>query len=318
MRARPMPHSENAKTDVAGTKLGAWSRRFGLHDSPQDHSPFGARAEQASLQRAIALMVVPLLCVLVVAAIGLGSALVSSDFLRWEPTNTSAGMRGVSVADAVAVRSSRIGQNLGLAGAISSLKLRRGAQIPAESTQESGVPVLQSAVDSGTNLLASAVTTVAQTIAPESTTEIPPAAEPGAGTPAVAVATGVGASAAGSRSQTRGTITIETFGYGFGEPPDGCKFVADVRNIDVAGLSQYETGLMPSVRDRVMATSAAQTWMEVLRTQWMPSLKDGDHIAIGCVRGHHRSVTLAVIFAEDLRARGYAVNLVHRDILKTY
>ena len=67
-----------------------------------------------------------------------------------------------------------------------------------------------------------------------------------------------------------------------------------------------------------MATNAARTWLSVLRTRWMPALKDGDKVAIGCSRGHHRSVTLAVIFAEDLMAKGYTVNVVHRDIQRTW
>ena len=116
----------------------------------------------------------------------------------------------------------------------------------------------------------------------------------------------------------RGTITIETFGYSFAGPPDGCAYVADVRNIDAGSFSQDETGLMPSVRERVMAVPAAQEWLAVMRTVWMPALKAGDQVAIGCARGHHRSVTLAFIFAEDLRAQGYTVDVVHRDILKTW
>jgi hypothetical protein len=117
---------------------------------------------------------------------------------------------------------------------------------------------------------------------------------------------------------SRGTITIATFGYSFAGPPDGCAYVADVRNIDVGGFSQDETGLMTSVRERVMAVPAAQEWLAVMRTVWMPTLKAGDEVAIGCSRGHHRSVTLAVIFAEDLRAQGYAVDVLHRDILKSW
>ena len=66
-----------------------------------------------------------------------------------------------------------------------------------------------------------------------------------------------------------------------------------------------------------MATSAAQEWLGV-RDTWAPALKDGDRVAIGCSMGHHRSVTLALLFAEDLKARGYAVNLEHRDILRTW
>jgi UPF0042 nucleotide-binding protein len=115
-----------------------------------------------------------------------------------------------------------------------------------------------------------------------------------------------------------GVITIETFGYSFGGAPEGCAYVADVRNISAGPFLPSETGLMPAVRERVMATSAAHEWLRVFDTQWAPALKDGDRVAIGCSMGHHRSVTLALLFAEDLKARGYAVNLEHRDILRTW
>jgi hypothetical protein len=153
-------------------------------------------------------------------------------------------------------------------------------------------PTVPQATDSGNQPLASAGTS---------------GGEFGAETPPV-----------GLDPRTRGTITIETFGYSFGGPPKEARFVADVRNIEAGRFVQTETGLMPYVRDRVMASSAAREWLSVLRTRWMPALNDGDTVAIGCSAGHHRSVTLGVIFADDLRARGYTVYLVHRDILRPY
>jgi UPF0042 nucleotide-binding protein len=141
---------------------------------------------------------------------------------------------------------------------------------------------------------------------------------PRAGTPVVAATSVVAAAVASSSPRTPGTITIETFGYSFGGAPEGCAFVADVRNISAGPFLPSETGLMPSVRERVMATSAAQEWLSVFTTQWTPALKDGDRVAIGCSMGHHRSVTLALLLAEDLKARGFAVNLEHRDILRVW
>jgi len=134
------------------------------------------------------------------------------------------------------------------------------------------------------------------------------------------VASAGGSVAGVAKSQSRGTITIETFGYSFGGAPGGSKFVADVRNIPVDGFNfqQSENGLMPSVRDRVMSVPEAQTWLAVMRDRWKPALSDGDKVSIGCSRGHHRSVALGVLFADDLRAAGYTVNLVHRDIYKTW
>jgi hypothetical protein len=139
--------------------------------------------------------------------------------------------------------------------------------------------------------------------------------------PALAVSAADAAAKAALGSSTpvgKGTITIETFGYSFGGPPEGSRFVADVRNIEAGPFSPYETGLMEYVRARVMTSPAAEEWLSVFTTKWAPLLEDGDKVAIGCSAGHHRSVTLAVLFAEDLRAQGYTVNLVHRDILRTY
>ena len=158
---------------------------------------------------------------------------------------------------------------------------------------------------------------------PAATEATPPStADSGIAKPAtsdpVAPAAAPPATALSPNPSARGTVTIETFGYSFGGPPDGARFVADVRNVEVSGFGPTENGLMPYVRERVMATSAAQEWLSVLRTRWMPVLKDGDLVAIGCAAGHHRSVSLAVVFAEDLRAQGYTVNLVHRDILRSY
>jgi len=76
---------------------------------------------------------------------------------------------------------------------------------------------------------------------------------------------------------------------------------------------------MPSVRARVLAVSPPpRRGSRTMRTTWMPKLKSGDKIAIGCARGHHRSVTIAYVFAQDLRAKGTAWVLVHRDINKTW
>lgn len=121
-----------------------------------------------------------------------------------------------------------------------------------------------------------------------------------------------------AKRASKGVITIETYGYSFGPAPPGCRFNADVRNIDAGTFSQSETGLMASVRKRVMATAAAQKWHTVFKTKWLPALKAGDKVSIGCSRGHHRSVSLAVVFAADLRAKGFTVRFVHRDIGKTW
>lgn len=125
-------------------------------------------------------------------------------------------------------------------------------------------------------------------------------------------------SIASTTRASKGTITIETFGYDFGGPPKGSKFVADVRNIQAGNFTQSQSGLQADVRKRVMATAAAKKWHNTMKATWLPNLKAGDKVAIGCARGHHRSVTLAIVFAQDVRAKGFTVKFIHRDLKKTW
>jgi hypothetical protein len=241
--------------------------------------------------------VLPLAGLLALAVLGLGSAVGLANPLS---------KKSAHVAVALPARGA------GLAGAIAPLSELRSARLVVANPQGSTEPSADaSALPEGTSAI-EAASSVAQAIAPNPSPVINPLVKPAVSVAAVAAAVGP------MSLRTRGAITIETFGYSFGPAPGGCAFVADVRNIDAGKFAQTETGLMPSVRERVMATSAAQEWLSVFRTQWAPALKDGDKVAIGCARGHHRSVTLGVLFAEDLRAQGYTVNVVHRDILKTW
>lgn len=113
-----------------------------------------------------------------------------------------------------------------------------------------------------------------------------------------------------------GHITIITFGYKFGKPEGEFAHVADVRNIPAtAGGTKDQTGLMKEIHDKVMATSAAKAWLNKMK-KW--SLKDGDRVAIGCARGHHRSVAVAKDYASWLRSQGWDVTVQNRDINKDY
>lgn len=126
----------------------------------------------------------------------------------------------------------------------------------------------------------------------------------------------VQATVATGAPSSEGTITIETFGYSFAKAPGGCRFIADVRNIRAGTFKPTQTGLQASVRKRVMATAGAKKWHMIMKTRWLPQLKDGDKVAIGCSRGHHRSVSLAVVFGRDLKAAGFKVKYINRDIHK--
>ena len=113
-----------------------------------------------------------------------------------------------------------------------------------------------------------------------------------------------------------GHITIMTFGYSYGGPGSGFKHVANVQNVRAARSGTPENdGRSGKVHDEVMANSAAKAWLEKMK-KW--SLEDGDKVAIGCSRGHHRSVAIAVEYASWLRSQGYSVTLQNRDISKAY
>jgi hypothetical protein len=286
---------------VAGSS--AWTRRFGRSGSPECDSRMAARAERVWRSRTRALAVVSLVAVLVLAA-GFGSA------AGVAPPPT--GVPGP--ASAIGTR----GMGGGFSGAVAALSERREAGTLVASQSGATVPGAQAGPRAEAPSAIRAQAVVSQAIAPRPSAIMRPVKVPLASAaelnrPSVTVA-----SLASSTPRRPGTITIETFGYSFGGAPEGCAFVADVRNISAGPFLPSETGLMPGVRERVMATSAAQEWLRVFTTEWAPALKDGDRVAIGCSMGHHRSVTLALLFAEDLKARGYAVNLEHRDILRAW
>ena len=112
-----------------------------------------------------------------------------------------------------------------------------------------------------------------------------------------------------------GHITIMTFGYKFGPPGPGFKHIADVRNIPAVFAEPDQKGTDPKVKAAVMAKPAAKAWLAKME-KW--SLSDGDKVAIGCARGHHRSVAVASEYASYLRGQGYSVTLNNRDISKKY
>lgn len=126
---------------------------------------------------------------------------------------------------------------------------------------------------------------------------------------------------------TGGTVTIETFGYSFGAAPTGMQYVADVRNIDVDkfnflptenGYDKSKPRSAATVRGLVMSVSTAKTWLKKFQDVWTPKLHDGSKVAIGCSRGHHRSVSLAVTFGDWLKSKAWKVLYVNRDLSKSW
>ena len=117
-------------------------------------------------------------------------------------------------------------------------------------------------------------------------------------------------------------VNIVTFGFKNGIPQDA-DFVADVRFLHnphwVPNLRPL-TGLDADVRDYVLASEGAQTFIEGYSRVLEEVLglyrahdKHSVTIAVGCTGGKHRSVAVAEALAERLRNGGLPVRVTHRD-----
>jgi UPF0042 nucleotide-binding protein len=116
---------------------------------------------------------------------------------------------------------------------------------------------------------------------------------------------------------------VQSFGYKYGMPAEA-DFVFDARFIPnpfyVEGLREL-TGRDEVVRDYVLSHQDAVFFideiimlMERLKSSYIKEGKSSVNIAFGCTGGQHRSVTLAIQFAEKLRETGENVTLRHREI----
>lgn len=291
---------------VVAVRTGAPAEPLGVKALPP--SRVGVRRARAAAERRAAihgLSVVGLafvVCLAILSAVALGGSHAAAQpaaHLTLAPTSGSgpasvhAGARHTASAKAGGRVDSASGRRVTFNRSIGSLE----PIVPAKST-----PVPRTSA----------------TVVAVSTTARPATKHASAAVLAVSVSTTTRKRTSAKRGASLGTITIETFGYDYGPAPSGCTYVADVRNIDAGNFPASVTGLMASVRDRVMATPAAQKWHQVMKSKWLPNLKAGDKVAIGCARGHHRSVSLAVVFGADVRAKGYTVKFVHRDIKRTW
>jgi UPF0042 nucleotide-binding protein len=119
------------------------------------------------------------------------------------------------------------------------------------------------------------------------------------------------------------TTTVISFGYKYGLPLDS-DMVLDVRFLPnphwVEGLREL-TGLERAVRDYVneqKGTAEFLARVDALLQVCLPGYQaEGRHyvtIAVGCTGGRHRSVVLAHEIGELVRARGFPVKVVHRDL----
>lgn len=118
-------------------------------------------------------------------------------------------------------------------------------------------------------------------------------------------------------------ISISSFGFKYGIPLDA-DHVIDVRFLSnpywVTEL-RHLTGQDAPVAEYVLALPGASAFIEgyadVLEPIMAGYLAEQKHyltIAVGCTGGKHRSVAMSIRLGELLRAKGFSVRTVHRDL----
>lgn len=117
-------------------------------------------------------------------------------------------------------------------------------------------------------------------------------------------------------------IEVMSFGFKHGVPLDA-DMVLDVRflpNPYFEPALRDSTGLDQAVRDFVLSTNEAKTFVEhteaflaFLIPQYQTEGKRYFTLAIGCTGGRHRSISLAIVIARRLEALGHTVAVLHRD-----
>lgn len=126
-------------------------------------------------------------------------------------------------------------------------------------------------------------------------------------------------------TESRMVINVLAFGFKYGIPADA-DLVFDVRcfpNPFYVDELKEKTGNDKEVQDFVMASGDAMKFFEKLEDMvkmlmplYIEEGKASTTIAIGCTGGKHRSVTFANRLGESLKADGYNVNMIYRDIEK--
>lgn len=131
------------------------------------------------------------------------------------------------------------------------------------------------------------------------------------------------AHAFGDESAKALRVAVMSFGFKHGLPIDA-DMVFDVRflpNPHWVPELRPQTGLSSAVADYVMSQPGAPRFLDQLEalfgTVAEGYLVEGKRlatIAIGCTGGKHRSTAMAEAFAGRLKAQGYAVKVIHRDL----
>ncbi|MGJ9713436.1 RNase adapter RapZ [Actinotignum sp. GS-2025d] len=128
----------------------------------------------------------------------------------------------------------------------------------------------------------------------------------------------------GETSGTEATrVTVMSFGFKYGLPLDADN-VADVRFLpnpywisELRHLSGHDEPVAHFVLEQDGAEAFVREYSHLIHTilaGYARELKPFTTIAIGCTGGKHRSVAIAEVVSEALRAAGHSVRTIHRDL----
>jgi len=121
------------------------------------------------------------------------------------------------------------------------------------------------------------------------------------------------------------SILVSSFGFKYGVPSDA-DIIYDVRFLpnpywdpDLRPLSGKDPQVSQFVLSRPETQAFLEKWTDLLLTTIPYYISEGKlalNISIGCTGGRHRSVALTEETTKRLKAAGYQISTMHRDIVR--
>jgi len=121
------------------------------------------------------------------------------------------------------------------------------------------------------------------------------------------------------------SILVSSFGFKYGSPADA-DIIYDVRFLpnpywdpDLRPLSGQDPKVSQFVLSRPETQDFIEKWIDLLLTTIPYYISEGKlalNVSIGCTGGRHRSVALSEETTKLIKAAGYQVSCMHRDILR--
>lgn len=106
-------------------------------------------------------------------------------------------------------------------------------------------------------------------------------------------------------------ITLISFGHKFGEPEaDRTMDCRSLKNPHSDPKMRNLTGMDDKVRKFVAADYRTPNMVKHI----LSKIEDGETVAFGCYGGRHRSVAMAEMVGEALKAKGDEVEIHHREL----